>query len=118
MACVVGVWATHSSRVGDVRIDAGSGVSGWSVVTCAGVWLACLWHVSGRLGGVWLAPMWWPGKEVRGCWLIRYGLRVCNDLSDLPSPVPPLPAADCISYIPRFLSHQEFIIIPKYSMGI
>lgn len=52
-----------------------------------------------------------------GSRLLHSGLRICNDLSVLPSPVIPLPAAYCISYIPRSLSHQEFIIIPKYSMG-
>ena len=79
------------------------------------VWLACAWYLGGKLGNVWLARS--RGVSC-GCWLVHSGLRACNDLSDSPSLVPPLRAADCISYIPRFLSHQEFIIIPKYSMGI
>lgn len=74
-------------------------------------------YVGGKLGGMWLACRWWPECEVFGSRLLHSGLRICNDLSDLPSPVAPLPAAYCISYIPRSLSHQEFIIIPKYSMG-
>lgn len=104
---VVGVWVTCN----------------WHVVACGGMWVECATcvlrcgarYLGGKLGDVWLARS--RGVSC-GCWLVHSGLRACNDLSDSPSLVPPLRAADCISYIPRFLSHQEFIIIPKYSMGI
>lgn len=80
---------------------------------CAGLWPcvhvcacpACCWHVHGG----------WEGGKGVGWFALGPGY-VMIDL--IPLPEPPLMAVGGISYIPRFLSHQEFIIIPKYSMGI
>lgn len=114
-------WHVCGCSMGDMQLACGWHVEAalvvcrWSVVTCSCVLVCGL--ACGKLGGVKLSHKWWPGS-VCSYWLVCSGLGVCNDLSDSPSPVSPLPAADCISYISRFLSHQEFIIIPKYSMGI
>ena len=45
-------WSMGDPRLGGMWTDAGFVVTGWSVVTCVGTWLACLWHVSGKLDDV------------------------------------------------------------------